>query len=1605
MLQTDITVATYWVTNPQNILRRNRSGGSEWYGFWYEIKTNPDGPSATSDICPPGLNILEFKDNWSHSNGRFGLRIFQMAPRKFPCNDPANWVNDQPYIDNPSLQAVFEKFYTWKNNECGILGEELGNIYFKDIMIADSKFAGFQAHKGNFSTEGAVLDNAVIIGKSNHNANPDDTYYDGSRAMVVPRTNGFLAKNIRIYNYGSNTALIESCSVCWNVKLWVQGGKNTQFFNVKAYHSDTANRIFWQKHRREIFWDQDGSISGVSGGAYIIPYKKHIDGIPGCVNHPEDFWDNSIICAMNQVTIRDVLVNNPTPEQDFTGVDMKLYRLDSTNIALKMDANIDESKFIEGETMKIIKKSHDVKQSFASIFATGFTYNVHFKFGASDPLSMGIFASPYFNQNDDAVILRFNYSANRETFDIMRNIGGKFPVNYTKLEQIPNTKTCNQGDWFNDRTNKLFFLCLSGKNKKQYEYVEVRGVICREECDSLGDVPQEDGYRYWSDPATWIDNKVPVEGDSPIVQAAYQVILDVDPPKLVNLTILGSLIFDEKRASTKLEAERIWVRSGKLLAGNSTNPFPGKINIVLNGEFGDNPLVIDANLDVGNKVLAVTRAMELYSKPPGTVWTRLAAYADAGATTITVAECADWAVGDEIVFGPSGSDPEQREKRSIAAISGCVITLNQALEFDHYGAPSVTIDKPGIGQLDMRAVVGHLTRKIKIEGGPSVHGLGCRVLIYQFEEPEANLGFPRRGYTVLHGVEFNNCGQYDTQRSGLDFRNLNSEIIKTPSEVIGCSFHDTTGMLMTIQNSQYITIKNNIFFTGIKALVQINNSQYVKFQNNALIYVKKRILNEGGIANWAVFGNFVYMDELVPTQMTRDVVDVSGNVGQGSQDTGFFVMASRCSDAYQSSFYNNHCSGSVLACFGVRQDPEGKCTYIQGLSAYHSGVGIMYAVFAEELRLEKALAAENDVGIVLRGAPQSIQDNQMKFSNSFVSAFVRPECPKCYSATLNPYCSNVYGVKMGTLSSTAFPPISTKPSDNFDSLCTIQRVDLRVYVNNVEFNNFRLSHDSAPRCGKNAVFKTNHKAHDSTGQHYLVNSPCTNCEFDSILYQMRDSDWSKLGWFGGCGSFECTGQKNVLVEDQTGHFFGQIGQAITNNTYFGPNVTHCIRKNTWNGYWCPDRKITVLSFMSVAADYNKRLYSPIKLTDGLFFNEINSFFEWNWDGPEPLNLRESKFVALVSANTVINMSNAGMNPTASEYWLSKRSEAGSPEDYVILKWQFSVPQIVQVQVGNKVILPGLTTNSKHHDLLTMTDQCGANNYFFENRTIHFVVNAKLGCKVKISLKNTLQVSTRLEITTDEFFGDKFLQYAKAQLGGDPYNYFIIGTKKSTRRFLDESVSQQVTVDWGIVDSAEIGTEASSNSQQVLSELASKLESFNPPPEIGTVLEQSTTITAINKLNFASTEVTSLTPTSPSDGTNTNNGSNNNNGNSDNSNNNGNTGSTGGNTNNNSTQSDNTEIVLTTDEGVNQQDLSDNIDSNTSGTIQKAIKKTESSSSTVIIVVSVICSVIGVSLLISGLLYYKKVKLAKLMAARAQKVDNEFFKVNITEQQLQHQQQE
>lgn len=57
--------------------------------------------------------------------------------------------------------------------------------------------------------------------------------------------------------------------------------------------------------------------------------------------------------------------------------------------------------------------------------------------------------------------------------------------------------------------------------------------------------------------------------------------------------------------------------------------------------------------------------------------------------------------------------------------------------------------------------------------------------------------------------------------------------------------------------------------------------------------------------------------------------------------------------------------------------------------------------------------------------------------------------------------------------------------------------------------------------------------------------------------------------------------------------------------------------------------MAVLNWMSLAPDFNTRLYSPVEIFGDVFYNKLNSFREMAWNGDEPLNRRESKFAGLV----------------------------------------------------------------------------------------------------------------------------------------------------------------------------------------------------------------------------------------------------------------------------------------------------------------------------------------------------------------------------------------
>ena len=127
LLDTDTTPATFWITNPSNYIRHNSAAGSDRYGFWFDLQEHPTGPSATTTICPPGMPLGAFDNNTAHTNGRYGLRIFNFwDPRENPCS----WGNGNNFDVSPAAQAVLTNYTGYKNIRTGVTALQIGQVCY-----------------------------------------------------------------------------------------------------------------------------------------------------------------------------------------------------------------------------------------------------------------------------------------------------------------------------------------------------------------------------------------------------------------------------------------------------------------------------------------------------------------------------------------------------------------------------------------------------------------------------------------------------------------------------------------------------------------------------------------------------------------------------------------------------------------------------------------------------------------------------------------------------------------------------------------------------------------------------------------------------------------------------------------------------------------------------------------------------------------------------------------------------------------------------------------------------------------------------------------------------------------------------------------------------------------------------------------------------------------------------------------------------------------------------------------------------------------------------------------------------------------------------------
>src|SRR6185312_8961831 len=217
---------------------------------------------------------------------------------------------------------------------------------------------------------------------------------------------------------------------------------------------------------------------------------------------------------------------------------------------------------------------------------------------------------------------------------------------------------------------------MSGKNRSFLLFSLVLAVLL----GGVFSIVQADDVKptKWSDPATWPDHKVPAAGDKVTIEKGKEVVLDVSPPGLHGLTVNGTLSFSDK-ADLELATEWIVVR-GELAIGSEAKPHTRKATITLTNEVPNEE--IDGAGDRG--IIVESGTLSLHGDRKNS-WTKLASTAEAGSTSIEVLSASQWRPGDTIVLASTDFDPRQAERRTISAIHGNTITLDQKLEYMHFG--------------------------------------------------------------------------------------------------------------------------------------------------------------------------------------------------------------------------------------------------------------------------------------------------------------------------------------------------------------------------------------------------------------------------------------------------------------------------------------------------------------------------------------------------------------------------------------------------------------------------------------------------------------------------------------------------------------------------------------------------------------------------------------------------------------------------------------------------------------------------------------------------------------------------------------------------------
>ncbi|XP_048585401.1 fibrocystin-L isoform X2 [Nematostella vectensis] len=1407
LLNTDVTPATFWITNPNNTVRHNAAAGGSHFGFWYNMPIHPGGPSYTPTVWPRTTPLGEFRNNTAHSFGRYGLWIF---PTYIPLASP------QASLDSTSPARFYE--LTAYNNLKGYEATKVGAVQAIDFALLDNKEAGFEVTEvvspWGVARGGAILD-SIVVGYSGISAG--NKSYCTQAGLVGPMSSRLTVSGVTFANFDhAQCAALRGCSFCRPR----QGGWSTRFEKTRLINAPNIAAFKWE--HEAVFQDMDGTLTGQSGGGSFIATSatlppQHcsqsssasIGTVPGSIC---DLVPRFRRMAWNQpspssLLYKDVFLSNQYGVSSIPWTSHRLTHPDGWMAVVVLEENYNmtwknaehisnisyRASFYEFEKTDYFWITHPLKQDPDQVSTTGNTVN----------MSSG----------------------------------------------IPQYGHASSGDWYFDNSSKALTYLVSGDEQIPLAKRDVKLRIHKcyyPNCVKPVPPPPPEKrplvYLKWSDPESWYgteagyggyNKQLPSDGDDVIIKEHWWMVVDTDLPPLGTLRVYGTLEF-ETYMSHVLNATHIYVAPGaNLIIGWPDQPMEKPVLITLRGDSDTPDMVLPNGMSVGAKTLGVFGNLEIHGPNKTVYWTRLERTAEAGQDSLQLVDSVDWIEGDMVVIAPTSYRSYETETFTITQVSGegKTLRLNDTLRHKHLGETQSN----GNHTYALTAEVGLLTRRVVIEGADDVtdsleNSFGGRVLI-----GSSGMSDGKERRVRIENVEFRHCGQEGwtdshDPRYSLVFVGISS--LSLLSYVRGNSFHHGYNTGLGVFGVDGLLVENNVIHHTVGSAVRVEGAGHRLIHNLAVLCVAPATYKGRKEKQ-----NFLW-SALFELQNSRDIV-LRNNAAAGSERIGFNIRGERCHGTDRKTDWRENVAHTCLHGIHIGYGGGWKgCTRLAGFTSWKNWDYGIFTHSSSSIMLQDSAFIDNKAGVLLNvhSPPALSHKAAEKFVQLdrvlIVGTSQYHDCTSDNSEPINAFSTRVArgprakgGGHIGFLLSSFTSGIGMAPEFPWHYMASYPAIAGVTRLNSVTLARFGVT------CGKRSVaLQTNPRSEDVIHPTETRNISLVLVDQDSLVYFNVPN--VKLVNPSDCVDMDCDGMKEVLISDLDGSLTGLKTGSIISKAEFEwngeprrglgdyriptPMLTSpdgskldpaklaphhgivrgtrtnstCTWKAVWNAYQCHAIDYKMMVIESLDADTEVRRLSPVALSADGYTNLLNGPQDRGWCFGYTCQERISTFYAIAATHRNYTMYFTGTNPEKLRLRL-----LNSPRSAVlrVAIW-YSTPQRLDVYRKGVYLYPtnadlkanGYALKKKDpklpHDQFEppLSSISGAN--YYDRRTQTMMVVLRGGEPVDIRTMPIIQLSIGIKaVRIDEFFEKNFVANLAALLGIDKSRIRIVEIVGASRR--------------------------------------------------------------------------------------------------------------------------------------------------------------------------------------------------------------------------------